>query len=77
MFRSLHFELCTDAAYEDGYEKIAIYAQGNVPKHVARQLPDGIWTSKLGSDEDIYHNTLDVLEGGDYGDVVQLMKRKV
>jgi len=45
--------------------------------HAARQLPDGKWTSKLGQLEDITHGTTDVIEGGDYGEVVQFMKRPI
>jgi hypothetical protein len=33
-----------------------------VPTHMARQLPDGAWTSKCGGNEDIAHFTLDALE---------------
>ncbi len=43
--------------------------------HVARQLKEGMWTSKLGPDEDIEHNTLDALEGELYGAVTQVLKR--
>jgi hypothetical protein len=31
------------------FQKIAIYADAqNVPRHVARQVPNGEWTSKIG-----------------------------
>lgn len=33
-----------------------------MPTHMARQLRDGTWTSKLGGNEDITHFTLDGLE---------------
>lgn len=33
-----------------------------VPTHMARQLRDGTWTSKLGGSEDITHFTLDAIE---------------
>lgn len=46
------------------------------PTHVARQLDDGKWTSKLGSNEDIIHHTLDGLEGEKYGQVTTIMTRK-
>jgi hypothetical protein len=32
------------------------------PTHMARQLVDGTWTSKLGGNEDITHFTLDAIE---------------
>lgn len=43
--------------------------------HVARQLTDGKWTSKLGQLEDIVHSTVDAIAGSDYGEVIQFMKR--
>ena len=32
------------------------------PTHMARQLADGTWTSKLGGSEDVNHFTLDAIE---------------
>jgi hypothetical protein len=46
-----------------------------VPKHAARSLPNGAWTSKLGDDEDIEHSTLAVLEGREYGRAKVFLKR--
>ncbi|MCY7407984.1 MAG: hypothetical protein LH631_11575, partial [Alkalinema sp. CAN_BIN05] len=43
------------------------------PQHVARQLPNGLWTSKLGRLEDIEHE-LDGLSGDLYGTVQKFMK---
>lgn len=53
------------------------------PTHMARQLPDGSWTSKCGGNEDITHFTLDALEsygppygaGDEYGCPVLYMRR--
>jgi len=60
-----------------GYEKIAIFAEaGAFPTHVARQLDGGRWTSKLGILVDIGHADLHCLEGGEYGYVVRLMRRR-
>jgi hypothetical protein len=57
------------------------------PTHMARQLPDGSWTSKLGGSEDITHFTLDALEcygprygmnrKDEYGCPVLYMKRHI
>ena len=57
-----------------GFEKIALYAEAGLWKHVARQLPDGSWTSKLGKLEDIRHDRLDALEAL-YGPVVEILER--
>lgn len=74
-FETIVYRVCETAEPENNFEKIAIYAKNSVPMHVARQKTDGVWTSKLGPDEDIDHNTLDALEGEIYGIVVLLMKR--
>lgn len=75
-FRVLGYKPCDSTELESGYEKIAIYKKNEKPSHVARQLASGIWTSKLGLDEDINHNTLEALEGELYGKVDKVMKRK-
>ena len=76
-FRSLGYELCEDGTLEEGYEKVALYAdaEGN-PLHMARQLPSGAWTSKMGGAEDIEHPTTDELSGRYYGRVERYMKRR-
>jgi hypothetical protein len=70
------FQECATSAVEIGFEKVAIYADRHGPQHVARQLPNGRWTSKLGAAIDAEHDTLNVLEGGTSGNVVMFMKRK-
>jgi hypothetical protein len=62
---------------ENGYEKVAIYTLNGVPTHAARQLPNGNWTSKLGSEIDIEHNSLDCLNGTVYGKAEIIMKRRI
>jgi hypothetical protein len=74
-FRTIHYEPCADASLEQGYEKVALYAIKRRPKHAARQLPNGNWVSKLGLQHDIEHNSLDCLNGRDYGDVVRVLRR--
>ena len=73
-FRTFGFEHCEEGHYEQGFEKIALYAQEGKPKHAARQLANGQWTSKLGQNIDIEHNLLD-LEGSQYGRVVMFFSR--
>ena len=75
VFASLGYEVCENRAPEAGFEKVAIYVKDGKPKHMARQLPDGQWTSKCGKDEDITHS-LNGLEDSDYGKVTVVMKRK-
>jgi hypothetical protein len=77
VFGRLGYAICDTSDLEPSYEKLAIYAdETNVPTHMARQLPSGHWTSKLGELEDIEHQTLEQLSGSDYGRVVQFLKRK-
>lgn len=64
-----------DAGFETDYEKIAIYASGDGPEHVARQKASGVWTSKMGKGCDIEHATLEALEGAIMGKVIIVMKR--
>jgi hypothetical protein len=73
-FATLAYTVCEDDQLETGYEKIALFALGGVPKHAARQLPNGRWVSKLGPLEDIEHALHD-LTGTLYGSVVLVMKR--
>ena len=72
------FERCTDGLVEEGFEKIAIYADSDGrPTHASRQLPNGRWMSKAGGYEDFAH-FLDSLEGNageEYGSVVVYLKR--
>ncbi len=77
-FVSLGYEPCESDGLEAGFEKVALYAEsGFLYTHAARQLSDGRWTSKLGRGEDIEHDTPDVIAGGVYGEVVQIMRRQV
>lgn len=74
-YGTLGFEKCEAGSLEPGFEKIAIYTKSSVPFHAARQLPDGCWTSKLGSREDIEHDKISGVEGHEYGTVSMFMKR--
>jgi len=82
-FHGLGYMRCRNSRVEFGFEKVALYADGKSPKHMARQLRDGTWTSKCGGAEDITHFTLDALESygphpkGHYGCPVLYMKRFV
>jgi hypothetical protein len=74
-FALLGYEPCDDGSLERGFEKVALYAHNGTPKHAARQLPDGRWTSKLGQGVDISH-TLRGLESRLYGEIAGFMKRR-
>lgn len=74
-FAELGYEECENGVLENGFEKVAIYGSGLLYTHAARQLSSGEWTSKIGQLEDIIHSSPDVIAGGDYGEVVQFMRR--
>ena len=76
-YGTLGYETCEDAKLEAGYEKVSIYAQNGVPTHAAKQLPNGRWKSKLGSWEDVEHNTLRAVEEYVYGRAVLYLKRRL
>jgi hypothetical protein len=68
------FEPCENGRLKNGYEKIALYAKGDLPTHAARQLRSGRWSSKCGQNVDIEHK-LRELEGEKYGQVVMYFRR--
>jgi hypothetical protein len=86
LFENRGYKKCEGPQFEFLYKKLAIYAiYGYFEKdkwgfsHVCDQLNTGAWTSKLGKDEDIRHNSLDALAGEfeeEYGEIRVIMKRK-
>jgi hypothetical protein len=76
VFQERGYILSETAEFEAGFEKVALFGDPTgVCRHVARQLATGWWTSKLGSEHDIEHRSLSVLEGADYGKVAVVLKR--
>ncbi len=69
------FNTCSDGAPETGFEKIAVYATPTEYTHTAKLLPTGKWSSKLGEDVLIEHDTPEDVAGGAYGTIFQFMKR--
>ena len=76
VFQSLGYTECPSGDLEPGFDRVALYGISERYTHAARQLPDGRWTSKLGTEEDIEHDSPDVVAGGVYGEVALFMKRK-
>ena len=74
-FATKGFRTCQTGDPEPGYVKIALYFLNGKPVHVARLLPDGNWTSKLGRQHDIMHG-LSGLNGAEYGEPKLFLKRK-
>jgi hypothetical protein len=61
---------------EEGFDKVAIFANKDRVTHMARQLRSGRWTSKLGPLEDVEHD-LHAVESKTYGRVVKILKRTI
>jgi hypothetical protein len=76
-FATVGYGPLTGQEPEPGVERIALYTRGGVPLHVARQLSSGWWTSKLGPSVDIEHATAEAVGGGEYGEVVLILDRKL
>jgi hypothetical protein len=77
LFQLQGYAVCESGELEPGFEKVALYADADGEwQHVARQLPDGQWTSKLGELEDITHPTPEAVCSNDYGQVACYMSRR-
>lgn len=76
------YERCRDGKLERDAEKAAIYGIGEQFTHVARQLPSGRWTSKLGVQWDIEHELKALASSANangpvqYGEIVAYMARR-
>lgn len=74
-FAALGYAEASGQALQPGVEKVALFAnERGVPLHAARQLANGLWTSKLGELEDVEH-ALEDLQGDAYGAVALIMER--
>lgn len=74
-FATLGYVACAEESQTSATEKVAIFANDQgIPLHVARQLPNGRWTSKFGELEDAEHALHDI-EGDEYGKVAVVLKR--
>lgn len=77
LFERFGYVKCKGYQFELLYEKVVLYAKPDgLFYHAAYQLPTGAWTSKLGPEEDIQHNSPAGLEGSNYGEVKQVLKRR-
>lgn len=75
-FEKLGFEQCDTGDHEERYEKVALYVDDDdKPTHMARELGDGVWASKLGDFQDIRHHTLEAVENDTYGKAKYFMRK--
>jgi len=76
-FARFGYSPCDNDSLESGFEKVAIFVGSNgLVTHMARQLSDGRWTSKLGEGVDIAH-ALEGIAGERYGNVAKILRRPV
>ncbi|MBK5205791.1 MAG: hypothetical protein JJD98_10390 [Polaromonas sp.] len=76
-FATIGFLPCETSAREANVQKVAIYTVNNVPTHMARQLSNSTWTSKLEPNIDINHFTLEALHGPAYGEATHFLSRHI
>ena len=74
-FEALGYELAPGFDLEPNFERVAIFCREGKPTHAAKQLPTGLWSSKLGQLEDISHD-FSGLNGDSYGTAAIAMKRR-
>lgn len=72
---TLGYDLTDGIWPEAGYERVVFYMSSDRVTHLARELPDGRWTSKLGESWDIAHDDPGALTGSDYGEPAFAMRR--
>jgi len=77
-FKSYGYEICKASDAEKGFQKIALYVSDDGKfTHVARQLNNSAWTSKIAELEDISHQSLLALGGARCGLIGCIMKIKI
>ena len=74
-FAGLGYEQCDDSDAEAGYQKIALYEARGVMTHIALQMPNRRWRSKLGRGPVIEHHSPESLSGENYGNPTVFMRR--
>jgi hypothetical protein len=75
-FKKQGYNVCWSGRFSRRYEKVAIYVDDKGrPTHAARLLLKGVWSSKLGDEEDIEHKNLKCIEGKLYGKAKAFLKR--
>ena len=77
-YEAVGYEACSAGGLEEGYTKIVLYADDSGRwTHAARQLSNGCWSSKLGRNVDICHDTPEAIAGAAYGNPVRFMRKSM
>jgi len=74
LFEYAGAESTMDDKPEEGFVKLAVYKGHKNITHLARLLPDGTWTSKMGDCAKVVNDEPYDLSGGAYGRVAEIIK---
>lgn len=74
LFETVDAEKTTNDKPEEGYVKLATYKVHKNITHMARLLPDGKWTSKMGGCAKIVNDNCKDLTDGTYGNIIEIIK---
>lgn len=74
LFQFFGFEMSDNDLPEDGYDKVALYSDGDCWTHAAKIVAQNIFHSKIGTAWDIKHSGGDVFDNTEYGRVFAIMK---
>ncbi len=75
VFAGLSYQPCDDHRLEQHYVRIALYEKDGIAQHVALQMPNGRWRSKMGSGPLIEHHSPVSLSGRIYGAPTVFMRK--
>jgi len=77
-FATRGWEVCEDGSLEEGFEKVVLYAKNNgtQPWHASRQLADGTWVTKFGTNADAVHAEVEALTSRALGRPVRFFRRR-
>ena len=76
LFEALGYTICSKPDMNPGYQKVALYANGeNDWTHASLQMPNGRWRSKLGNGPLIEHRAPESISGEVYGNVHTYMRK--
>ena len=77
LFLYFGFEISDNDLPEDGYDKVALYADDSCWTHAAKIIAPNVYHSKIGTAWDIKHSGGDVFDHTEYGNVFIIMKRRI
>lgn len=77
LFGYFGFEITNDNKPEEGFDKVALYADDEGWTHAARIISKNILHSKIGTAWDIHHSGGDIFAMTEYGSIYAYMKRPI